>query len=91
MASYEEGADADWGGKGWCWDGFHRSNQIITLTDKYNMYIVHIVWRKNNIHIARCRLVGETDSEGRATGEGSLTYTNGDRFEVIVFSFSSLV
>ena len=56
-----------------------------------HVHCTHIVWRKNNIHIARCRLVGETDSEGRATGEGSLTYTNGDRFEVIVFSFSSLV
>ena len=26
MASYEEeGADVDWGGRGWCWDGFDRS------------------------------------------------------------------
>ena len=44
MASYEEGADADWGGRGWCWDGFDRSNQIITLTNKYNMYIVHTLF-----------------------------------------------
>ena len=27
MAAYdeEEGGDVDWGGRGWCWDGFHRS------------------------------------------------------------------
>ena len=24
MASYEETSDDDWGGRGWCWDGFHR-------------------------------------------------------------------
>ena len=30
----------------------------------------------------RCRFVGEKDSADHAKGEGSLTYTNGDRFEV---------
>ena len=32
-------------------------------------------------NMRRCRFVGEKDSAGHARGEGTLTYTNGDRFE----------
>ena len=36
----------------------------------------------NHQNMRRCRFVGEKDSAGHPRGEGSLTYTNGDRFEV---------
>ena len=39
----------------------------------------------------RCRFSGEKDSAGHPRGEGSLTYTNGDRFEVLRIFFNSLV
>ena len=42
-------------------------------------------WKASkDIHqgMPRCRFVGEKDSQDHAKGEGSLTYTNGDRFEV---------
>ena len=52
----------------------------------YNMYNA-LQWGldcNQDIHqgMPRCRFVGEKDSQDHAKGEGSLTYTNGDRFEV---------
>ena len=41
----------------------------------------------------RCRFTGKRDSLDHCTGEGSLAYTNGDRFEVQtrVFCFPLII
>ena len=80
MASYEEeGADVDWGGRGWCWDGFDRS--FLHFLSAILHFFCAFLSLGTQIFL-RCRFVGEKDSHDHARGEGSLTYTNGNCFKV---------
>ena len=85
MASYEEeGADVDWGGRGWCWDGFDRSFLALFVSHTPLFFALFGPWAQEmgTQIFPRCRFVGEKDSQDHARGEGSLTYTNGNCFKV---------